>query len=257
MTSAIFWPLFTEAIKRAIRSKYAWTFLCFIILQAAFLISVQQRWIPGTMSEMGIEDAQTTFFICSVHLLLALNTYFFLDDVLPLISAIRQNAPRDSIELRHIRHANQAFLGGLMSCVFASGALSIIVVLGWFGALSQSHWKLILECSEFVSGFVFLFFVFADLSCLESALRGLRLPAEVVGFDREEVGRLVRTLTRYILAVDVPGAVGLWLIIVWTRFLFPDFIQAMFWQGFVAGAVGLHIMFSQAALAFLSLIEEG
>jgi len=57
--------------------------------------------------------------------------------------------------------------------------------------------------------------------------------------------------------VDTPGVVGLTLIIICSRTLHPEFVPDLYWEGFIAGAIGLHIMFSQATLGFLSVLGDG
>lgn len=256
MSSAIFRPLFTTSIKRLIRSPYAWTFAMFIVGQIVFLACVHQKAIPGRWSSLDVDAAQTAFFICSVHLLLSLNTGLFLRETIPVASEILNHRDLPAADATYVVNAYNAFVLFLLLCVFASGAVCLIVALGWFGAIPLQRWNAIIEVTEFVSGTLFLFFWLADLCCLEIFERAIRAQPRMTGLDYTRVKKKAQTLKRDIVAVDLPGFIGLWLIIVCTHMLYPEFIRVSYWEGFVAGAVGLHIMFSQAALAFLSILDE-
>ena len=49
---------------------------------------------------------------------------------------------------------------------------------------------------------------------------------------------LARDLKRYIVAVDLPGFIGLLVIVVCSKTL-HDFVPDLYWEGFIAGAIGL------------------
>jgi hypothetical protein len=54
-----------------------------------------------------------------------------------------------------------------------------------------------------------------------------------------------------ILAVDLPGLVGILFIWGGSTVLHHD-LPNIYWHGFIAGAIGLHIAFSQVALSLIA-----
>lgn len=53
---------------------------------------------------------------------------------------------------------------------------------------------------------------------------------------------------------DIPGLLGLVFITIISVILHRD-LNLLYWEGFVAGAIGLHLAFSQSVLAFLSTAD--
>jgi len=252
-----------KAIKRLFKSPYAWSLSVFIVTQGLFLYCVNNKYLPAKWSNLLPENAQTAFFICSVHVLLFVNTIAFLIDMTPKVSFV-QNLPdlnEDKAIDTKIRNSIKATYSGFIwfaiVSVFLSGGIATFVFLTWSNVIpNEQFWQIAIQGSEYLSGILFVFFVFSDLCCLEIGLRALQLDPKPTCLDKTRTEQTVRTLKRFILAIDIPGALGIWLIIACSHWLYPRFIQPTYWEGFTAGAIGLHIAFSQTALAFLSVMDD-
>jgi hypothetical protein len=255
--------MLSGAFMRLYRSTYARWFSVFALLQITFLILVYVNIIPFEGSQAGVEDSQTTFFICSVHLLLTINTVVFLLDI-RVLSNIQDLTWLSPADKKDIKGAYTVFMVLLICSVAASGIVSAVTFLTWVGVISHNYWKVVIQGTEIASSILFSYFLIGDLCCLYVGRKALRLysasisngSADKTSFNKTAVEQKVLSLNRYILAVDAPGAIGLWLIFACSHLLYPAFIQVMYWEGFVAGAIGLHIMFSQASLACLSVLDD-
>src|SRR4051812_37194995 len=123
MTEPVFRPLAAKALRRLISSAYAKWFSVFAIAQALFLVGVAKKWIPGSFSMFGVEDAQTAFFIASVHLLLFVNTFAFLLHVAPVVSCIHTLPDLSVEEAKQTKAAFHAFIVFTGFSIFLCGAV--------------------------------------------------------------------------------------------------------------------------------------
>lgn len=251
-----FYSLFTKFSSRINNSKYAaWLFL-FISAQIFFLYFVKDGFI---INLNGLVDnkhtAMTAYLIMTVNLLLTANTITFLSDAKIIIQDISR-----AKNLENINSCYDMFMIYLIFSVFISGGMAIFIILASAGWLKVS-WQNIVLISEISSLLTFGFFLIADLCCYVCAKKiiehcpGKSCPLPSVGNCPEtaRVAKFVAHLKLYILAVDAPGLFGIIFIIICGIFFSPILPQKFYWEGFIAGAIGLHITFSQAALAFLSV----
>lgn len=240
--------------RRIRKSPYLVWFVVFICAQLIFLYGVKNNLFVGMLSVNGIEEMQTAFFIVSVNVLLAINTLVFLYHVMPLLSSIDGHI---DLENKHRATMKEARIMFTLAMVVAVGLCAIIAAfigLKMSGSLTWS-WPVLVKLSEVVSGVVFGLFLFADLCCLEAAMLVECNYLELNGVDLKKIRELIQSLQRYLLAVDTPGFIGIVIIVLSSHVIFPS-VQVMYWEGFTAGAIGLHIMFSQVALLLLSALEN-
>ena len=240
------------------KSMYARYFGIFVALQLFFLYEVNHRMSWGkSQTDFDVGDSQTAFLICSVHFLVMVNTITFFAESFPVISKVRAYIGDDDTQ-PHVKQVKDAFICSMvfsLLSIFCCGAVSLLVGLTWAGIVGHRNWNSIIEISEYVSGLLFLYFVFGDLCSWEVIKRAQLVSLSPACITSDELSKTLKRLKLYICAVDCPGMIGIWLIILCGHFLYPAAVQALYWQGFVAGAIGLHIMFSQGTLAFLSLYE--
>ena len=72
-----------------------------------------------------------------------------------------------------------------------------------------------------------MFFLCADVICLELGVKAQQYQGHAGRVDEDDLKSLVQDLKRYIMAVDCPGALGIWLIIVCSHMLYPASIQVI------------------------------
>lgn len=251
----IFWGLLQTAGRRIRKSPYFGWFIVFIFAQFLFLYGVNNDLFLGILSYNGYEEAQTAFFIVSVNALLAINTMVFLLQVTPLLSSIDGHKALNKKDQAIMKEARQTFVCAMVIAAVLSALIAFLIILKMSGSLIWT-WRVVLELSEDVGVVVFGFFLIADLCCLETSVRVERYKPALEGVDLKKIGELKRSLQRYLLAVDAPGFIGILIIVISSHVLFHS-VQFNYWEGFIAGAIGLHIMFSQVALLLLSALEEG
>jgi len=174
MTDSVFLPLVRPTLQRLFRSPYARSFVAFVTCQLLFLLAVKLQWVPGESAHAGPEAAQTAFLIFSVHVLLSVNTICFLIHVTPVVSHIQHLAVLVPGDKSEIRDASRAFIVFFVVSVFASGSVSVLVALEWFGFIAHKYWKPIISLTEVVSLVLFIYFLAADFCCLDIDLRDQR-----------------------------------------------------------------------------------
>ena len=130
------------------------------------------------------------------------------------------------------------------------------IIAGAFQHTTWYTWDLVLKINAYGSAFVFGVFVLADYmgysacaTAVKAANRLGRKPSESVVKHRREIKLMI-------FAVDLPGLLGILSIDVLSHLLYPSCIQYYYWHGFVAGAIALHIAFSQTALALIAARGE-
>ena len=243
------------AVHRIWKSPYFISFFLFICAQTVFLIAVKFDWFVGTLSRDGIEEIQTAFFIVSVNALLFINTAVFLMHVIPLLSLVDSNKNLNEKCRKNMKDARTIFLFSMTSAAFLCGVTVMLISFKMMWNPPALNWHTTLNLSEIVAGLVFALFVIADLCCLDTVLLMESQESVFEIDDMIKVVELKQSLQKYLLAVDAPGFIGIIIIICSSHVLF-DSVQFMYWEGFTAGAIGLHIMFSQVALFLLSAIEK-
>jgi hypothetical protein len=238
-----------RAWRRISKTLYFRWAVGFVMLQAFFLFSVYANFVPG----IAIEVQQTAFFIVSVNALMFANTYTFEKDVSPTLGLIEASESLNS-DFRSFMDNNQVFRLALKVASGLSAVVAVVIVLKVAEVLTW-NWETLLKASEYASVIVFLLFVIADGCCLETMVRAEHHNPPLEMAVKQRAGKLKRELQRYLLAVDIPGLIGIVLIVASTTVL-KDSVQFLYWEGFVAGAVALHIMFSQMALLLLCAIDD-
>lgn len=240
-----------------INVSFGKTLLGFMALQFMFLILAKSKYlqdmkfITNYVFPQGTDYALIVFFIVCTHLLVAANTLVFMKDSYELpeyISKLKQDQKKLAKKL-YIR-----FIGWLILSVFLSGSLSLgFIVCNVFGIRSDIL-AILLTLNELISIGIFSVFLYADICCLQVC----KIILEENTLDdstRNETKRFEINVKNYIFACDGPGLFGLILITAMSIILHSE-LSGLFWQGFVAGAIGLHMAFSQSALAFMKASEE-
>ncbi len=123
---------------------------------------------------------------------------------------------------------------------------------------NSTNWIVDLRINEACLLVLFSLFVYANLRLLKMCEVYVGDP-NLDGAGKTSVGHFGDSATRFLWACDVPGWVGIALIAVFSLVVsfenreLKNFSELQHYlQGFFVGAIGLHMIFSQAVLAFLS-----
>lgn len=246
-----------DFLLRLINVPFGKTLIGFVTFQFVFLFFAkfptlkELELIKNFAFPLGTEYTLTAFFIVCVHLLVAFNTLIFLVDSLDLhlhISKLQKDKMLDA-KIKYSR-----FYAGLIFSVFISGTLTVLIIICNSMAFRPDSWTSIMVINEVASICLFSVFLYADICCLQVCkiiMDDNNLDADT----KKEAKRFQISVKNYVYACDGPGLFGLILITILSTILHSE-LAGYYWQGFVVGAIGLHMAFSQSALAFISAAEE-
>jgi hypothetical protein len=247
--------------KKVAGTPFGTSLLVFLIFQIVFLIFARFIWtpwrekLPQWLTSRGIEQAQTAFLLLCVYLLVAVNTVIFIVDLYPEIAAVHKIATLNENDKKNVWNRFKHFSLFLILGVFLSGGMIALVCNSFCVTFSsEEYWRKLLEANHLFSVILFSFFLYADICCVKActiALSQQKIDAE----DKKRLEKLKGKLKLYALACDGPALLGIVLICIVSLAL-NHIVAGFYWQGFVAGAIGLQIAFSQTVLALLSLLEE-
>jgi hypothetical protein len=243
-------------IYRFYGNLYGWTITIFFAWQAAFVYVVRHDWLSANLFYEGTQQGLTASLVVAVHVLVAFNTVAFLMESSPTIGPISQLPELLPQEKATAKNAYQVFVMGLVIATFMAGGLALIVLLGALQLLCKPSWAVILRINEAGSILIFSLFFLADyvgylackIACTNERCKANR-NCDIITHSMDELKLLI-------LAVDLPGLFGVIFIALLSHSYYPEHIQYYYWHGFIAGAIGLHIAFSQTALALIAARHE-
>lgn len=227
-----------------------------VIVAAAeviFLIAVYTRNLPQPIRDLGEDYGQTGLLVMLAHFLIFANTCIFLVEFgffAHRVTKLEDNKASSEVQLR----------GGIAALLliistFSAGMMVIYALISlWGGNASVSKWELLLEWHEGISFIIYLLFLVADW-CIHSGCSIWLNKATETQASRSDVVRFQSDVRLFIFGCDAPGLVGAFFIVVASIALHEP-LSDFYWHGVVAGALGMHIIFSQAALAFLSVYNS-
>ncbi|UYO42186.1 hypothetical protein KQX63_12205 [Rhodopseudomonas palustris] len=256
---------FSRALSAAVATPFRITFLVFCAVEAMFVFVANVPWIyrNAGLSYLFHHDrlvmSHTTFLISLVHILVTINTVLFIVESTKLMSHKTKLAShkRGSFNLLFY-----VFVAILVSSVAISAIVGWNYLVSFFATDIATHnWISDLHSNEKALICLFFLFVLADGILLHMCSIFLECATE--GDSLDQVKKFRITTDHFLRACDVPGLLGILLIWVLSRGVPLDLfdrdhspLAAHYLQGFIVGAVGLHIAFSQAILAFLSEPED-
>lgn len=240
---------------RHILEKYKFGIPLVIVAAAevVFLIAVYTRRLPQPIKELGEDYGQTGLLVMLAHFLIFANTSIFLVEC--GLFAHRVN------KLEDIKASSKVqLLGGvaallLIISTFSAGMMVVYALISlWRGNAAISNWESLLEWHEGISFTIYALFLVADWCILSCCSIWLNKATETQA-SRSDVARFQSDVKLFIFGCDAPGLVGAFFIVAASTALHHH-LSDFYWHGVVAGALGMHIIFSQAALAFLSVCNN-
>lgn len=240
-----------QHVNRCFGGRYGKTLLVFLFAQVLLLdlaIVFEAELVNNLIPGQGIETLQIVSFIVSVFVLVSTNTVIFIMQVNSLLTDMTPLTDRTRWELACRRQKQSQYW---LVCSVAVSAIVISQAVGFFySGLLLAQWETTLHLVEGLSVFLFIIFVFVDYMVLKTC-DSLLAGEELNGKDKEKVQDFRKDTQLYLRASDGPGVLGMCFILT-ISLLFPV-ADLQYWKGFVVGAMGLHMAFSQSSLAFLSM----
>ena len=233
--------------KRLLKTPFGKTFFVFVLFQLIFLAITKivpfQSNVFKIVFHHGIENTQTAFLMFSVYLLILVNTIIFIVDAMKPVSCISN---LDDECRPKVRKQFARFNTLLIISTFLAGIMAFMIARELIYGMSYDGFPSVLKFSEVVSISIYALFLYADLCCLKACEIALESDISATEFSNFQA-----EVKNYALACDGPGLFGIVLITLMSFTLHGEW-AGIYWQGFVTGAIGLHMAFSQSALAFLS-----
>lgn len=239
----------TKGVGRVCKSRHGWTLLVFLMCQMVFAIMTLTESLPDLALAGGVDQALTAFLLVSVHALVTANTSAFLVYLIFHVSPLFSLTPLDEAARKRMDWSNKAVIGFVVVSLLVSGPLACFAIVVWFDLMPTVSWESVLGLNEGLCAFLYALFLLADICCLGMCTRCLG----VKGLPKKQRTALLdvaASLKLYILGVDGPGLLGILLVLGVSTWIHP-LVSGFYWQGFVTGAICLHIVFSQASLALL------
>lgn len=240
--------------RRLLKSEFFYPLFFFIFMQIIFLCLFNFDFIPPIFLQLGPSPLNTAFFLLSVNVLLFFNTWIFSASTNETFSALCRSKEISAGEAARAKHDMRTFSMFMHAATIISSFSAIFILLALCNP-EIFYWWLVVDICKFITIVVFVLFVFGDLCCLDVVSRILpKLSTD----DPLKPEALVmkNAISRYIFAVDVPGLAGAVVLVAFSMFIKPAGVQLSYWEGFTAGAIGLHVVFSQFALFFLSALDD-
>jgi hypothetical protein len=224
-------------------------------LETAFLALASFDILPKSMLSMGKEYAQTGVLLLLVHILIFANTLIFIFDSQPIMSPLHLLDGLDGACRRGLLGKYRAAITLLGLSVIVAAVLGVIVVINlWDEHARLDAWASVLSWNEWMFVFIYGAFLGADLLCLSATGTVLAGGCLHNRTQRARVVRFQKTVKLFTYGCDGPGLIGIVLILIsgtWLHSMAPN----IYWHGLVAGAIGMHILFSQTAVALLSVFD--
>jgi hypothetical protein len=194
--------------------------------------------------------------LASVYILTSLNTIAFLWQLQRTWTDVNW----DAISVQQTKDTVRTYTVVVPILFIISVGISVALAIYVFATVAFSksqpaNWGAVIELNEVVCILLFLLFVVADLICIKAfdILKNERLGPHTL----ERVRARLKESHQYYLACDWPGLIGAVVILVVTRWISHSMTNVpKYWYGFSAGALALHIVFSQTILILLFLIRE-
>lgn len=242
-------------INRLFNGSYGKTLLGFILLQMTFLVLA--IWGPASVKEWintrRMESVQMALFIICVFVFVSSNTFIFFVELNSLLTGM--TPPTNNAKWNLARRWQHQALVLLVGSVVVSVVVTLRTFDSLVAILPLNQWTTPLHLIEGLSIIIFGVFVYVDLKCLEVCKLLLDPDSTLSSSDIDKIKEFESGIKQYLLASDGPGLLGLCVIAIISFVLFPK-LNADYWQGFVVGAMGLHMAFSQSTLAFLDARPE-
>jgi len=243
---------------RLYRTVYGWTITVFFLWQGLFLYLMKNKGLGSGAADRGPEDLLTVSLSTTVYLVVAVNTIVFLIEAAGILGPRERDTIEDKKRKAEAEGSSQAFCWFLITATFLAGALALFILLGGLRVLDPRYvpWKAVLRINEVASVVIFGWFLLANLSAQRACKLILLERTRDLGGGRERIEQLYRKMKLLFMAVDFPGFLGLVFIVIVSHVLYPGHLQFSYWHGFVAGAIALHIAFSQTALALIAAQDK-
>ncbi len=240
---------------RHILEKYKFGIPLVIVATAEviYLIAVYTRNLPQPIIDLGEDYGQTGLLVMFAHFLIFANTCLFLIEL--GLFAFRVDKLQDKDALSKVQMRGVVAMLLLVISTWASGMMikdAYLCLRG--GNASVSKWTELLEWHEALSIAIYFLFFVADW-CIYTGCSMWLASADIAHQSRSEVTSFRSDLRLFIFGCDVPGLVGAVFIVV-ASIALHGHLSHFYWHGVVAGALGMHIIFSQASLAFLSVYNN-
>ena len=248
-----------QFIKRFIRSIYGKTIAFYFLWQVIFLILLNNTDFASNISDRGPEDLLTISLATAVYFVVFFNTGIFLRDSKDYIGTKTINLVLDDTHKIIVKRKFNSFYNYLLISTFLSGALGLFILLGGFGGLNDKYfsWKSVLRINELASVILFGWFFLANIT-VQQGLRIVLQACEKKGaIQYLGIKSFYGEMRLLFITVDAPGFLGLLFITYISHSMYPENIRFIYWHGFIAGAIALHIAYSQMALALVSSRRKG
>ena len=251
------WRDYTSKPRALLRrlTGFAWSFFVFLLFQFVMTVAARFEWLPDELIAKNSSDQiQTACLLVSVYLLVTFNTILFILDAVPEIGGLSRLDGLTDASRAKIRRQLKSFVVGLIASVLISGILA--ASLGWnlFTDCPSTGWDTMVMFNEGLAILLFAAFLFADLCCARACETALK--SDLIDTQRRQTLQQFLTKVKlYARACDGPGLIGI-VLITFLASMWHPLVAGYYWRGFVAGAIGVHIAFSQGALALLSA-EDG
>lgn len=262
---------FRQLIRMWRSSPYGKTLIVFAAAQVAFVLALfLARAVPaGHLSSVGFKQdlffghssifLQAVFFVVSLHGLLAINTVCYMWNMvksLPM-DVLQKSEDRDGLLLTGLLVTTILISGYSITTFYRELGLKMFGG-GHVGVHEVHHY---LELHEFSLLVIFCFFVISSLLYKRLCNRAIEL---LNGTDESHRAHKVidsrNESEKFFWSCDLPGFLGVAGIFIASFAISTDHHesaiqdQLRFYKcGFALGALGLHVVFTQAILAFLSI----
>lgn len=240
---------------RHILEKYKFGIPLVIVAAAEviYLIAVQKRMLPESIMSLGEDYGQTGLLVIFAHFLIFANTCLFLIEL--GLFASRVDKLQDKNVLSRVQMRGVVAMLLLVVSTWASGMMiKDAYACLRDGNASVGRWTELLEWHEALSIVIYFLFFVADW-CIYKGCSMWLASADADHQSRSEVESFRSDLRLFIFGCDAPGLLGAFFIVV-ASIALHGYLSHFYWHGVVAGALGMHIIFSQASLAFLSVYNS-
>jgi hypothetical protein len=256
--------------KRLFDNRYGRTLLWFCIVQTVLLplSLICLKYVEYFNNSVSIEALQIGIFIICSFGLVSMNTGTFRSELNRLLTNRTPLKNEDGLKIDQMQERSVTYLDHSKKLSYAV----FILVIGHWVFISkekQELWHWILLGTEFLSIWLFVIFVVVDLWCINMCNLYLSHPIDdetvsvkngvnknpITREDSRAINKFKVNIKLYLFSSDGPGLFGLVIITLLSITVRP-LVDFRYWQGFVVGAMGLHMAISQASLAFLSAESE-
>jgi hypothetical protein len=233
-----------------IRTGFGFVIVTFLTAQVVFIVCATRGWLPALLLRNGVEQALTAFLVVSINLLVTVNTLIIILKMTPIMTRLCYFNSMTADEDRDAKRSYLAFVLGLHLATVTSACLFLLALLAWCEVLIFP-WVRVLEINEYLCVPLFGFFLVANLCCRSICKTAMGHDRAMTDATKQQLQREIAELDRIILAVDIPGMIGILSIWGIGVMIYPSHVTLYYFHGFATGAISLHIAFSQTALALI------